>query len=152
MGKKPNNSLCKTCLVHTLSAMQTFNEFCEIFTSVILRLADAVLVTELWFRFPEIHVDMGNVSTRKTNNVHKCTQHKIHYQNTSNKHVTNTGLGRLDRSISIVHERYSVSKTKWTGSFLTWSFLLNMCGLLFGQCLLFLELNFLICELNTSHH
>lgn len=114
--------------------MQTFNEFCKIFISVISRLADAVLVTELWFRFPEICVEMGNVTTRKTNNVHKYTQHKIHYQNTtSNKHVTNIDLGRLDRSISIVHEKYGANKSKWKGSFPTWSFTLNVCGLLLGQ-------------------
>jgi len=96
---------------------------------------------------------MGNVSTRKANNVHKYTQHKIHYENTcSDKHARTIDLGRLDRSISIVDERYGADKSKWKGSFLTWSFMLNVCGLLYGQSLLFPELNFLICELKRSHH
>lgn len=55
--------------------------------------------------------------------MHKYTQCKIHDQNTtSNKHVTNIDLGRLDRSISVVHEKYGTDKSKWKGSFPTRSF------------------------------
>lgn len=63
-----------------------------------------VLLTELWFRFPEICFEIGNVSARKTNNICKYTQRKIHHQNiTSTNYVTNTDLAKLDLSISVVH-------------------------------------------------
>jgi len=55
-----------------------------------------VLLTELWFRFPEICFEIGNVSARKTNNICKYTQRKIHHQNiTSTNYVTNTDLAKL---------------------------------------------------------
>jgi len=73
---------------------------------------------------------MENVSTTKTKNMWKYPQHKFHYENiTIRKHVTNTNLGRLDMSISIVLEQYGVNKSKWKDFFLMWSLTLNVWAL-----------------------
>lgn len=48
-------------------------------------------------------------------------------------HVRNIDLGRLDRNISIAYRSFDDDKPKWKGPFSTWSFMLNVSVLLFGQ-------------------
>lgn len=80
-------------------------------------------------------------------------QHTFHDEDIAcRKLVTNTNHGRLEMSISIVHEQYGVDKSKWKDFFLMWSFMLNVCGFEFAQYRFFCAVTLQVCKPKTFHH